>query len=256
MFWRGKSLCGKNQEKFRLHPPPSPRSSHCVGGFNQKSALWPVLWETNSQLSLQRPKPSEEGGPSASWIVAPLWKPPSEKNCELSQWRVTSMAARWYIDAVNASDSAVKVLRLKLSCYLWHVSLGRREPAAQRQQPVCFTVIAAARPPPPPPPARHLCGRFFNVTPNLFICDMLRAAFQMVCWTTVPFWCISSITFRRSISPEIKRHRGNLPFLSTVPRQSSGAPSQTSLQWETRCVEFRTSHQYRMQRPFLIFSWI
>lgn len=47
------------------------------------------------------------------------------KNCWLSQWRVTSMAAHWYIDAVNASDSAVKVLRLKLSCYLWHVSLGR-----------------------------------------------------------------------------------------------------------------------------------
>lgn len=50
----------QNQEWFRpLH------SSQC-GGFNQKSAPWPVLWETNSSQSLQRPKPSEEGGLSVS----------------------------------------------------------------------------------------------------------------------------------------------------------------------------------------------
>lgn len=47
---------------------------------------------------------------------------------------------------MSAWDGAVKVLRLKLSCYLWHVSLGRQGAVVQRQQPVCFTVIASARP--------------------------------------------------------------------------------------------------------------
>ena len=62
-FVEGKLICSKKKKKKkkikeRFRPL---RSSQC-GGFNQKSGLWPVLPETNSQRSLPRPKPSEEGG--------------------------------------------------------------------------------------------------------------------------------------------------------------------------------------------------
>lgn len=60
-FAEGKSLCSKKKKKKIKERFRPLRSSQC-GGFNQKSALWPVLPETNSQRSLPRPKPSEEGG--------------------------------------------------------------------------------------------------------------------------------------------------------------------------------------------------
>lgn len=79
---------------------------------------------------------------------------------------------------MNGRDSAVKVLRLKLSCYLWHVSLGRPGAVVQRQQPVCFTVIASARPSssdsPPPPIPHRVPGRFecgSNSRPPLTNCS-------------------------------------------------------------------------------------
>lgn len=58
---KGRASAAKKKKKKIKERFRPLRSSQC-GGFNQKSALWPVLPETNSQRSLPRPKPSEEGG--------------------------------------------------------------------------------------------------------------------------------------------------------------------------------------------------
>lgn len=130
-FCRGKSFCSKkNQELFH----PSLRSSQC-GGIQSK--VWPVTCSPRNKQPAESPKTKAIRGGRLVCVWAKQWHLSESlhhrRNCELSQWRVTSMVVHWYIDAVNALDSAVKVLRLKLSCYLSHVSPGRREAAEQSQ---------------------------------------------------------------------------------------------------------------------------
>lgn len=145
--WRRKCFAeGRaSAAKSRAIPPPS-----LVTVWGIQSKVCPVTCSLRNKQPAQSPKTKAiRGGRLVCELNRGTFLKASiigKKNSELSQWRVTSMAVHWYIDAVNASDSAVKVLRLKLSCYLWHVSLGRQEAVVQRQQPVCFTVIASAHP--------------------------------------------------------------------------------------------------------------
>lgn len=121
------------QQKNHSNPLPSPPPS-LVTVWGIQSKAWPVTCSLRNKQPAESPKteairggrlvcePNRDTSPKASII---------EKNSELSQWRVTSMVVHWYIDAVSSLDSAVKVLRLKLSCYLSHVSPGRRGAAEQ-----------------------------------------------------------------------------------------------------------------------------
>lgn len=107
--WRRR---GREEEPLQHNPNNcGPSTCHSVGGVWSKLPL-PVVPETH-QRTVRRGRGRHH-----------LWRLPSVTEYELSQWRVSSMAAHWYDDAVTGWDGAVKVLRLKWSRYLRRVSPG------------------------------------------------------------------------------------------------------------------------------------